>query len=299
MWNKHGVIFNKHWSQLPIVDDSYQDKYRIYYSRRINNKSYPLYIDVSNDGFFKVLHECSSPIVDLGKLGMFDQAGVMPAEIISYNGIKYLYYIGWSNRVDVPYHNQIGLALSYDNGKTFEKAFSGPVLGTSRSEPGFTGTISILIEDNVWRAWYLSCRKWERIGKKVEPIYDIKYAVSNNGIDWSITNTTCIKLLENEGGISQASIIKENGLYHMWFSARGKTNYRESKEHSYKIYYATSADGIAWNRCNEPALQPSSEGWDADMVEYPYVVSNDREKIMFYNGNGFGKSGIGIAKMPK
>ena len=31
------------------------------------------------------------------------------------------------------------------------------------------------------------------------------------------------------------------------------------------------------------------------MVEYPYIVLEEDKKIMFYNGNGFGKTGIGYA----
>ena len=36
------------------------------------------------------------------------------------------------------------------------------------------------------------------------------------------------------------------------------------------------------------------------MVEYPYVVEKDKKKLlMFYNGNGFGKEGIGYAEIEK
>ena len=56
----------------------------------------------------------------------------MPTEIITVNNIKYLYYIGWSLRVDVPYHNNLGLAISHDNGNTWEKYSKGPVLSTSQ-----------------------------------------------------------------------------------------------------------------------------------------------------------------------
>jgi hypothetical protein len=42
----------------------------------------------------------------------------------------------------------------------------------------------------------------------------------------------------------------------------------------------------------------SSEAtWESEMVEYPYLVSHRDSTYMFYNGNGYGKSGIGLAQL--
>ena len=295
MWLKQGNIFNKHWAQLPVVDIQNDNFWRIYYSNRINNKSLPKYFDVEKGNPSKILQHCEEPILSLGELGTFDQAGVMPAEIITFKNKKYLYYIGWSNRIDVPYFNTIGLAISDDGGNTYNKFSTGPVFGCSHKEPGYTGTISIIIENNVWRAWYLSCRKWEQHNGIIEPFYDIKYAESKNGIDWEPLNITCVSLLENQGGISQAKVIKENNIYYMWYSVRNKTNYRTDKNNSYRIKLAISNDGITWQINNKIDLDTSETGWDSVMVEYPYVITHNNRKYMFYNGNGFGKEGIGYA----
>lgn len=295
MWQKQGVIFNKHWAQLPIVDIEHKDFWRVYYSNRIDNKSYPKYFDVEKGNPSNILNFCDTPILPLGELGAFDQAGVMPAEIINFNDKKFLYYIGWSNRKDVPYFNTIGLAISHDGGKTYNKFSTGPVFGCSYKEPGYTGTISILIENGIWKAWYLSCRKWEEHNGIIEPLYDIKYAESKNGIDWEPLNITCVPLQEQEGGISQAKVIKENNEYHMWYSVRNKTDYRNNKTNGYKIKHCKSKDGLVWQLEQKPVLEPSNIGWDDVMVEYPYVINIENKKYMFYNGNGFGKEGIGYA----
>ena len=296
MWIKKENIFSNHWAQLPVVDINNDNYWRIYYSNRINNKSYPKYFDVEKNNPSNIIFHHDEPILPLGELGTFDQAGVMPAEIITHNGIKYLYYIGWSNRLDVPYLNTIGLAISYD-GEVYKKFSTGPVFGLSHREPGYTGTISILIENNIWRAWYLSCRKWEMINNIPEPLYDIKYAESKNGIDWNPHNITCIPLMEDQGGISQASVININGEYHMWYSVRNKKDYRDNINNSYKIKYAKSKDGLSWELLDNLGLNVSDSGWDSEMVEYPYVISHNLKKYMFYNGNGFGKSGIGYAEL--
>lgn len=296
-WIKRGNIFNKHHAQVPVVD-TYDTFYRVYYSTRIDGKSNPMFIDVDKVSF-KVINESTTPILSLGNKGYFDWAGVMPTEIITVGTTKYLYYIGWSNRIDVPYHNCLGLAISTDNGHTWEKISDGPVFNTSRNEPGYIGTISILGENNGLRGWYLSCREWKEIDGKTEPIYDIKYATSSDGLTWVPTNTTCIPLRETEGGISKASVIHHKGIYEMWFSYRGESNYRVKSDQSYRIGYAYSNDGLTWVRQEEMELDVSTDGWDSEMVAYPHVVVETDRLVMFYNGNKFGQTGIGYATLTR
>ena len=45
-------------------------------------------------------------------------------------------------------------------------------------------------------------------------------------------------------------------------------------------------------------INPSQSGWDSDMIEYPCVFRH-KQNFMLYNGNGFGKTGIGIAVLRK
>lgn len=296
-WTKQGNIFNKHHAQVPVVD-TYDTFYRVYYSTRIDGKSNPMFIDVDKVSF-KVINESTTPILSLGNKGYFDWAGVMPTEIITIGNTKYLYYIGWSNRIDVPYHNCLGLAISTDNGYIWEKISDGPVFNTSRNEPGYIGTISILGENNGLRGWYLSCRDWKEIDGKMEPTYDIKYATSNDGLTWVPTNTTCIPLRETEGGISKASVILYKDIYEMWFSYRGESNYRNKSDQSYRIGYAYSKDGLTWIRQDEIELDVSADGWDSEMVAYPHVIVETDRLVMFYNGNKFGQTGIGYATLTR
>ena len=82
----------------------------------------------------------------------------------------------------------------------------------------------------------------------------------------------------------------------MWYARRNIIGYRENRKHSYRIGYAESPDGINWTRMDELAgINPSQSGWDSDMIATPNVVQNDTRSFLFYNGNGFGQSGIGVA----
>ena len=82
----------------------------------------------------------------------------------------------------------------------------------------------------------------------------------------------------------------------MWFSARGVRDYRTQKAHSYRIGYAESRDGLNWTRKDELAgIDIAAEGWDSEMIAYPYVYRRGGKLHMVYNGNGFGRSGFGYA----
>ena len=295
MWVKQNNIFNEHHSQVPVVDE-YNEFYRIYYSTRIDGKSHPMFVDVDKNNPEKILKKPEKPILKLGNRGSFDWAGVMPTEIITYGNIKLLYYIGWSLRIDVPYHNNLGLAISKDNGETWEKFSKGPVLSTSHLEPGYVGTASILIENGIWRMWYLSCLEWVESEVGLEPTYDIKYAESTDGFNWLPLGITCVPLSNDEGGISSQRIIKRGDKYYMWYSIRNKIDYRQNTKNSYRIKKATSSDGFTWVKDDNVELDITLDSnWDNIMVCYPFIVQKQNKLIMFYNGNGFGKTGIGYA----
>jgi hypothetical protein len=299
MWERKGNIFNKHHSQVPVVDINNNGYWRIYYSKRIDNKSHPFYIDVEIGNPSNILFESKKPILELGNLGKFDVAGIMPTEIITIGKVKYLYYIGWTNRLDVPYHNTLGLAVSVDGGINWNKFSEGPIFGTSYKEPGYTGTISIIKKDKLFYGYYLACREWKVFDGKTEPIYDIKYATSKNAIDWFPIGTS-IKLEDGEGGISKASVIKHNDRYLMWYSVRMETDYRTNPTNSYRIKCAESFDLVNWKKISILGLDVDDDSnWDNQMVEYPHIINYKDKLYMFYNGNGFGKTGIGYATIER
>lgn len=290
MWTKQGNIFNEHHAQLPVVD-IYDETYKVYYSTRDENGcSIPMSISVFKHNLKQYLHPIKIDI-PLGEIGSFDHYGVMPTDIITLDdNTKYLYYIGWSLRKDIPYHNTLGLAVSKDYGISWQKYSDGPIFNSSYLEPGFIGTAKVFKNNNNWEMYYLSCREWIDNKGKLEPTYDIKLAISTDGINWVPTNKIIIPLEKGEGGIASFQMIDNTA----WFSVRGKLSYRNNINESYKIKTATLVDG-AWVRNREVDLDISSNGWDSKMVAYPYVIKDNNKLIMFYNGNQFGKTGIGYA----
>ncbi len=306
LWEKKGLIFapnrNHDWmvshAQVPLVDRINDDTLRIYFGTRDEvNRTVTTFVEVKADNPSHVRYVHDQPVLGLGELGCFDDSGAMPSWIIDRGAEKYLYYTGWNTSTTVPYRNSIGLAVSKDNGLTFQRACPGPILDRTQYEPHFCAVPCVLVEDGRCRMWYLSGVRWDVFNDKPEPRYHIKYAESADGINWDRQGVVCIDFKSDaEAGIVRPSVIKEGALYRMWYSYRGLENYRTDKRNSYRIGYAESSDGIAWTRKDEAlGLDVSNAGWDSEMVAYPYVYEHDEKKYMIYNGNGFGKSGFGYA----
>ena len=305
MWEKKGLIYNvdgqldwnKSHAQVPVVDVLI-DSLRIYYAtRNCQGMSNVSYVEVEKDNPQIITKECKSILLPLGNPGTFDDSGIMPSSIINVGSKKYLYYIGWTTRKTVPYQNAIGLAISNDNGNSFSKFSEGPIITVNNIEPYFSGTAYVLYDEGIYKMWYLSCIRWDYIDGKQEPIYNMKYSESPDGINWCKTGKVAIELKQDEGGIVSASVLLQNGLYKMWFGKRKKSDYRTNIKNSYRIGYAESSDGISWLRKDEcSGIDVSENGWDSEMISYPNVIHNNNEILMFYNGNGFGQSGFGYAR---
>lgn len=304
-WKKRGVIFNvdgtQEWNkshcQVPIVDVISDNTLRIYYATRdVAGKSRTSFIEVDsqNPKIIKYVH--TKPILELGAPGTFDDSGIMPTSILTIDKKKYLYYIGWTTRTTVPYSNAIGLSVSNDGGRTFEKVFAGPVIGPGLDEPYFTGSCKVIKVNKTYLAYYVSCIGWKEIDGKMEPYYNLKIAESRNALIWNLLNKTAIPLRKNEGGIASPSILVENNIFKMWFSVRGESDYRENPNNTYRIGYAESFDGILWERKENDVLPLSIDGFDSKMITYGFVLKNKKILQMFYNGNGFGISGLGLAE---
>ncbi|MCK4500342.1 hypothetical protein KAU11_07585 [Candidatus Babeliales bacterium] len=300
-WIKKGLIFepkgNFDWmhthAAVPIADKIKGDLYKIYFATRDKeNRSHIAYIKIDIKNPKKTLYISENPVLKPGVLGTFDDSGAMVSLIVNHEGEKYLYYAGWNLGVTVPFRNSIGLAISQDGGKTFNKYSKGPILDRNILEPYFVGNPSVIIDGNVWKMWYLSCVKWIMENNKPKHYYHIKYAESKDGIDWIRKGIVCIDFKsKDEYAISRPCVIKENSIYKMWYSYRGE---------SYRIGYAESTDGLQWERKDEEAgIDVSDSGWDSEMIEYPFVFDHKGCRYMLYNGNGYGKTGIGLAVLSK
>jgi hypothetical protein len=303
-WRKCGLVFDVRrradwmWSHasLPAGRLVGEDVLRIYFGTRDKERrSRPTFIDVRASDPGDVLYVHDRPILDFGELGTFDDSGLMPACTVDFDRRVFLYYIGWNPSTTVPYRLSIGLAASDDGGTTFARVWEGPVVDRSPAEPHLATAPFVLKEGARWRMWYVSGTGWTRVDGHPEPLYDVKYAESDDGVAWRRSNLTCIGPQTPEEAIGRPCVVPGDP-YRMWFSYRGSRNFRSDRAATYRIGYAESPDGVRWQRNDgEAGIGLSESGWDSLMIEYPFVYRHGGQTFLLYNGNGFGASGIGYA----
>ncbi|MHB8414462.1 MAG: glycoside hydrolase family protein [Acidiferrobacteraceae bacterium] len=268
---------------------------RIYFAARgMDGRSFPAFVDVSRSNPLQVLAVHDAPILTYGPPGTFDDDGIMPACAILVGSDVWLYYSGWNRRRNIPYHNTTGIAIARD-GLVFSRMFNGPILERTHLEPYMAVTPWVIRDADRWRMWYVSGTKWKLVDQKYEPVYAIKYAESEDGIVWHRNNILAIPQEHDDEACAHPTVVLRDNRYHMWFCYRDSHDFRDGQG-SYRIGYAQSHDALTWHRLDSlSGIAPSSTGWDSTMLCYPSVVELGDNLLMFYNGNGFGSSGIGCA----
>lgn len=298
-WKKLGLIYTPnsrlYWqyshAALPTALHLYNDYFRIYYTSRDKyNRSFIGYFEINIKEPKEVIFQTDSPVLTPGELGCFDDHGVQATSIVKSGDKYYLYYLGWNPSLTKPlFYASIGLAISDDEGKTFKKYSNAPILSRSDYDPWMVSGGTVRKENNIWRMWYLSGFKFEIVEKRANSFYDIKYAESNDGINWIREGKVCIGLQHEETNISRLTIIEEDNIYKAWFPVKGK-------DKLYRIGYAESKDGIDWTRKKEKGnIDVSETGWDSEAIDKIEVIKHNNTKYMLYNGNNFGYDGIGLA----
>ena len=307
-WIKHGLVFDPKvhapWvhshAQVPTAFEM-QDWIRVFYAGRNQaGRSFITYVDLDKETPSKIIYVHDRPISELGRIGTFDDEGMMPSDVVTLNGVSYLYYSGWNRRLTCPYHNATGILKSVDGGHEFRRPFEGPVLDRIPTEPYLAVTPTVIIDDGIWKMWYVSGLSWQEVNGKFEPVYVIKYAYSDDGINWRRPSEVCIPSKHPLEAFSRPSVVKDGDTYKMWFCCRDSVDFRGGSG-SYHFGYAESKDGVNWIRDDLQATwMREAQEWDSQMQCYPYVVDvnckGSTRRYLFFNGNGFGSTGFGYAE---
>ena len=312
-WKKLGIVFNPaenrkdpwlhEFAQAPATL-IFEKFIRVYFSCRPmpdekgQYVSYSAYVDLNRNDLFEIINIADGPILKLGETGTFDEFGTYPVSVIRNDDEIMAYYGGWTRCESVPFNVAIGIGRSNDGGVTFNKLGPGPVLSYSMDEPFVLSGPKIRKFNNKWYLWYIAGRKWILDNGKPEPVYKIRMASSEDGINWLKYNKDIIesRIEENEAQASPDVFFYE-GKYHMFFCYRYSYGYR-GKERGYRIGYAVSDDMYNWKRDDAKAgIDVSESGWDSEMISYPHVFELNKEIYMLYLGNQVGKSGFGLARL--
>lgn len=306
-WEKKGLIFKpdgsvewmKSHAQGPgsIIWDN---KIRTFFaSRPSKNLTLPTYIDLDINDPSKILYLNTTPILELGDPGTFDEHGIIPHPPIVVNGKIYLYYVGWSRRVNTPYALNIGLSIS-DDGINYKKYCKGPILGVDRFDHLSVTGPGIIFHDGTFYLFYTAGLNWFMLNGRWEHTYTLRLATSKDGINWDRTFKNILEPKNEYECTSAPTVVRIGDEFHLWYSYKGSFDFRAGGADSYRIGYATSKDLLNWERKDDRAgidISTNPGDWDHEMVEYSDVIQVGDKYYLFYNGNGFSESGFGYAEL--
>jgi hypothetical protein len=315
-WHKLGKIFDPTQFTLPngCVQFAqspqtllFDDFVRIYFSTRAvdpgNGKylSHIAFVDMKKN-LRDVIRVSDQTVIPLGGLGCFDEHGIFPINILRHGHEVYGYTCGWNRRVSVSVDTAIGLAISRDDGLTFQRIGDGPVLSATLHEPCLVGDGFVKIINGQFHMWYIFGTGWKRYAADTPPdrTYKIGHATSPDGINWTKEEARQIipDVLGPDESQALPTVIAIDGRYHMFFCYRQSFDFRTTQGRGYRIGHAWSDDLANWQRDDaDPLLEGTPGDWDSDMQCYPHVFECDGKVYLLYNGNEFGRHGFGLAQL--
>lgn len=302
-WHKLGLVWHppgtQGWARshamipTPLLEAN--GSLRIYYSAcDALGIARPAWVDLDADDPTRVLAAASAPLLDTGRPGTFDDNGAVVTSVVAVDErTRFLYYVGFELCHHIRYRLLTGLAISEDGGMTFRKYLETPILERSPAELYFRCGPQVIREDGRFRMWYIAGSEWTEVQGKQLPVYVIRHLTSTDGIHWpEVGETLRFPMGDDEHGFGRPWVVpRPEGGYDMYYSVRRRSL------GAYRLGFATSDDGLAWQRQDDRlGLDVSPTGWDSEAVAYSAVISLGDRTYCFYNGNGFGASGFGCAE---
>ena len=315
-WKKLGKIFDPTEHDLPngCIEFAQSpqalvcaDRVRVYFSTRKRDAvgkyvSHVAFVDFDRH-LSRLLGVAKHAVIELGGLGCFDEHGIFPMNPVRDGDRVLAYTTGWNRKVSVPVDSSIGLAISTDEGRTFQKFGTGPVVTSSLHEPFLIADAFVALHGGAYHMWYIFGTAWSESenGSLPERVYKIAHATSADGVAWEKEGRQLIADKLGPGECQALpTVIHFGGRYRMFFCYRQQFGFRNDFGSSYRIGYAYSDDLANWTRDDASAAIDVSPGaWDSDMQCYPNVFECDGNIYLLYNGNEFGRRGFGAAVLER
>lgn len=288
---QHPKLFSHAANPLPIhIQD---DIFRIFFSARDRyNRSSVGAVDI-NIVQRRIIKNYSSPFFEYGSASSFFSDGVSIGNCYEVNGVRYMLFMGWQKPENGHWRGDIGrLVVTHD--LRLELDSPEPFMGRDATDPISLSYPWVIEKPSCgFDMWYGSTRTWD--AGNGEMLHVIQHASSNDGHHWQRTGLSVPYELGRAQAFSRPSVIaNKDGSFEMWFS------YRSGTGEKYRIGYAKSRDGLDWTlHLQTTGISISDNGWDSEMIEYPFVFDYAGDRYMLYNGNGYGKTGFGLAILDK
>jgi len=249
------------------------------------------WVDLDAADPMRVLGWARTPILDIGEDGCFDDNGVNPASILHLpDGRIRLYYVGYQRPGKVPYALFTGVAEAEGPDGPFRRVQEVPVLGRGPGECLFRTAPFVHPSADSWDALYVGGGEFQVAAGRLQPRYGILHATSADGLNWPARGTPVLMPQPGEIGFGRPWIMRSPGAADvLWYSVRDP--------HGYRIGHARRQDD-AWIRQDDAqGLEGAAGEWDSGMQCYGVTQEINGKMFMFYNGEGYGRTGVGVAQL--
>jgi len=251
------------------------------------------YVDLAATDPTHVLGVSETPILEIGRDGCFDDNGVILGDVIRTDHEIRMYYIGFQLVQKVKFLAFTGLAISKDNGNSFERFSEVPILDRVAGASTIHALHSIQRTENGWLAWAARGEGWEIRQGKPYPRYEIWQMSSADGLQFNQAQKV-VSVRNNEYRIGRPSVFKRpDGKLGMFYTAGYLDNDR------YDAGLAVSDDGITWRRMDQDIGLTTSgtDAFDRLHLCYPRIFKAGNRHFAVYNGNNMGIEGFGLAEL--
>jgi len=285
--DRHPKLLSHAANPLPILIAG--DVYRIFFSGRdVRNRSSVGAVDIDIVAR-RIVEEHRDPFFEHGPAGSFYADGISIGNCYEADGTRYMLFMGWQNQAGAHWRGDIGrLVVAPDLSLSMDR--EAPFLGVDSIDPISLSYPWVAADPaGGYRMWYGSTIAWD--AGNGEMLHAINGASSADGHSWRREGLSVPYELGRAQAFSRPTVARtEASGYAMWFSYRG------SAKQGYRIGHAISADGRRWTLdLARSGIDVSADGWDSEMIEYPFVFDHRGTRYMLYNGNGHGRTGFGLA----
>lgn len=295
-WEKLGNLFVlkavtpllNSYAANPLAVHLHDDVFRIFFSSRNEfNKSSVSFVDL--DICTHNIYSTDIKPAFTFRSQSFYSHGISVGNVYEIDSEKFILFMGWQPNEGEHWYGQIG-RLKIINDSVLELSPNDVFMSLDKEDPISLSYPFVKFHEGIFKMWYGSTISWS--SENGEMVHVIKYATSMDGINWKKHGVAIPFEIGKMQAFSKPSVIIDKMGYHMWYS------FRSGNGTAYRIGYSFSEDGIKWvNKLNSVGIDVSTSGWDSEMICYPFVFDHKNERYMLYNGNGYGKTGFGLAKL--
>lgn len=295
VWRKLGRIYTpsgrhpllQSHAANPLALHLEGDVFRIFYSGRDrHNRSSVGAVDV-DIARATVVKDHEEPFFTYGDPQSSYPDGVSIGTTYRVGRQHFMLFMGWEIPPGSHWRGTIG-RLEVRPELTLRTERTAPFIGLSAANPVSLSYPWVMRRGSKFHMWYGSTVTWD--AGNGEMLHVINHATSSDGQSWTFHGQAIPHALGVAQAFSRPTVAESPDGLSMWFS------YRSGTGESYRIGMAESRDGLAWDLAlDRTGIDVSVDGWDSEMICYPFVFNHGDRCYMLYNGNGFGATGFGLA----